>query len=599
MPRAELIIKLKDLASKPLKAVRKGLADAGVSAQKASVKVKSFGDRVKGLGKLSKSVKIGIGVLATAIAFAGKSALSASGEFERYRVTMETLLGSSDKATELLNELEDFSSRTPLQLKNLVDLSTVLIGFGIESGKITDKLEILGNVAQGNQDKLTRLGDAYGKLKAKGRASLEEINRFSEAGVPLLKQLAENADTSTEGLFKMVSQGLISFEDVDRALTSLATGTGQFAGLLEKNSQTFEGVTSTLKDNFGLLAKSVGDKLLPSFKELAININNIVKATKSLVEGETKHEKNLKTKIDLIEKYAEELEMLYSRQTKINDAFEESHPLAETELKKIENQIKSKKSLIKALGGELEANKKIIDQKNNKPQGDSEEDQLKLRIQLIQELNSKEIKLEEDLFAKKKEIEEKFKEGKITQIEFEKELIDVRTDILKKQMVIDKKSAESDKKRKEEAKQAQLEQRLASATSVQHQISNLGVLASANASQWVYNTVPFPANLVLAPLVYGQVSSLFDQYASEVKFHDGGIVGKATKTQPDEVPATLQTGEQVLSRKQRANIDGRLKRIESIVAGDRITVVNIDGREVARATSKYNDKYQKRNRQGG
>ena len=599
MPRAELIIKLKDLASKPLKAVRKGLADAGVSAQKASVKVKSFGDRVKGLGKLSKSVKIGIGVLATAIAFAGKSALSASGEFERYRVTMETLLGSSDKATELLNELEDFSSRTPLQLKNLVDLSTVLIGFGIESGKITDKLEILGNVAQGNQDKLTRLGDAYGKLKAKGRASLEEINRFSEAGVPLLKQLAENADTSTEGLFKMVSQGLISFEDVDRALTNLATGTGQFAGLLEKNSQTFEGVTSTLKDNFGLLAKSVGDKLLPSFKELAININNIVKATKSLVEGETKHEKNLKTKIDLIDKYAEELEMLYSRQTKINDAFEESHPLAETELRKIENQIKSKKSLIKALGGELEANKKIIDQKNNKPQGDSEEDQLKLRIQLIQELNSKEIKLEEDLFAKKKEIEEKFKEGKITQIEFEKELIDVRTAILKKQMVIDKKSAESDKKRKEEAKQAQLEQRLASATSVQHQISNLGVLASANASQWVYNTVPFPANLVLAPLVYGQVSSLFDQYASEVKFHDGGIVGKATKTQPDEVPATLQTGEQVLSRKQKANIEGRLKRIEEVITGDRTIIVDIDGREVTRAIVKYIDKYQKRNRQGG
>ena len=204
-------------------------------------------------------------------------------------------------------------------------------------------------------------------------------------------------------------------------------------------------------------------------------------------------------------------------------------------------------------------------------------------------LQSGQIDEEQILKERRKELEKAYIEGSVKD----------QKKALEEIMSINKKLSESDKKKKEEAKQAQLEQRFANATSVQHQIGNLGVLASANASQWVYNTVAFPYNLVLAPLVYGQVSSLFDQYASEVKFHDGGIVGKATKTQPDEVPATLQTGEQVLSRKQRANIDGRLQRIESIVAGDRITVVNIDGREVARATSKYNDKYQKRNRQGG
>jgi len=196
------------------------------------------------------------------------SALSTAGAFEKQQIAFETLLGSAEDAQRLLNDIKKFAGSTPFQMPGLIETSKQLLAFGTGQDEIIDKMKMLGNASMGNQEVMSRLGLAYGKIQAKGKASLEELNQLTEAGVPIMKELAKQYGVSTTKLFKLVETGKVGFAEVDNALTSMTTGTGQFAGMIEKQSQSLTGMFSTLKDKITLASASIGDGMIPDFKRL-------------------------------------------------------------------------------------------------------------------------------------------------------------------------------------------------------------------------------------------------------------------------------------------------------------------------------------------
>lgn len=255
----------------------KGSVEAAKNAEKTiSQKFDQIGKAFVKVGKsMTKFVTLpllGIGI----------AALKGAADFEKQRVAFETLLGSAKKAGTLLRQLEKFAAMTPFQLPGLIEGSKRLLAFGVAAEDIVDTMTNLGNAAMGNQEVLDRLTLAYGKVRAKGRASMEELNMFTEAGVPIMKSLAKHYGITTEELFKYVSTGKVGFEDVNQALTDLTTGQGQFAGMIEKQSETLSGLFSTLRDNIGLLLKDMGEVLLPTLKDIIAKITEWVQAFRDL-----------------------------------------------------------------------------------------------------------------------------------------------------------------------------------------------------------------------------------------------------------------------------------------------------------------------------
>lgn len=206
------------------------------------------------------------------VADTGREAAQSSIKFEQYRVAFETMLKSASKANALLAEIEQFAASTPFQLDTLVVGSKRLLAFGISQKDVIETMRNLGNAAGGQADILDRLTLAFGKVRAKGRASLEELNMFTEAGVPILAELQKQYGVTQDEMFKLISAGKVGFEDVNAAIKGLTTGTGQFAGLIEKQSLTLGGLISTAKDNVGLLAKDLFNLLVPSLKNANISI---------------------------------------------------------------------------------------------------------------------------------------------------------------------------------------------------------------------------------------------------------------------------------------------------------------------------------------
>jgi tape measure domain-containing protein len=222
------------------------------------------------------SVTAGLIALGRVASQAIRGSIAYAASVEQISIAFEVLTGSAEEAEAVLEDLRQFSVKTPFTFEELAPAAKRLIAFGTAAEDVVDVMRDLGNASAGNGETLNRLVDAYGKVQAKGRASLEELNRFTEAGVPLMRQLATDLGMTNEELFKFVSAGKVGFEEVNTALQNLTRGEGQFAGMLDAQSQTLEGTMSTLKGAVQELGRSFAEDLLPFLTEAVTAMTGIV-----------------------------------------------------------------------------------------------------------------------------------------------------------------------------------------------------------------------------------------------------------------------------------------------------------------------------------
>lgn len=271
-------------ATSAINKLNNSLAQSANEAKESSAKVGTyFGD----IGKIAGGMIAASGIMA-----AGSAILKTAGELEQAGVAMKVMLGDAATAQKLMTELRDMGSKTPFETTDLINASKTLITFGVAADEVTTKLTNIGNAAMGNAEVMKSLATAYGRMKTDGVGSLEELNKFTDAGVPILSELAKKYNTTTLEIKKMASSGKIAFAEIDDALTKLTNGTGQFAGMMDQQSQTLDGVLSTTKDNFINLGVSILNSLLPVLKVVAESlgalagfIGNVTDAFPGLTSG--------------------------------------------------------------------------------------------------------------------------------------------------------------------------------------------------------------------------------------------------------------------------------------------------------------------------
>lgn len=238
----------------------------------------SFNKLKDSAGNTASSIKNTFNVVKGIIAgYAGKKLYDAligtNAEYEQSLTQFETLLGSAGKADRLMANLEKMGAKTPFETMDLTKATTQLLAFGTAEDEITEKLTQLGDLSMGNAEKLDRITAAYGKMLAKGKVSLEELNMFTEAGVPILGQLQTQYGITQEKLFSMISAGKIGINDINTAMEKMTSEGGQFFGMMDKQSSTFNGLMSTMSDNVTQFTRKVGEE---SFEYLKSELSDLV-----------------------------------------------------------------------------------------------------------------------------------------------------------------------------------------------------------------------------------------------------------------------------------------------------------------------------------
>jgi tape measure domain-containing protein len=256
-----------------LDAIKSGLGNLGTATKGAE-------NQISGLRKALTGAAAafgGISVAASAIDF-GRGAITAVADFEKVQISLETFLGSADKAKEVFADLEKFSIETPFTPEEVNQAGKALLAFGEPVDNLTTALQRIGDVSAATGKNFNELAVIYGKARVQGVLFAEDINQLTEAGVPIIGEFAKQLGVSESQVKKLGSEGQISFANLEEGFKSLTSEGGRFAGLTERLSQSTAGRLSTLEGEFEKLKRTVGEGLLPVFENVVSGAFNFINA---------------------------------------------------------------------------------------------------------------------------------------------------------------------------------------------------------------------------------------------------------------------------------------------------------------------------------
>lgn len=214
-----------------------------------------------------------------------KSGLEYNASMQSYLTNFKVMLGSEEQAAEKLAEIRKMAASTPFSLDDLTDGTQTLLQFGIAVDDTTGVLQQLGDISLGNADKLQTLVRAYGKMSSAQKVTLENVNMMIDAGFNPLNQICTATGESMADLYKRISDGKVSFAELEAAVASATSQGGQFYNGMLEASQTFSGRMSTLKDNVSALTGELTGGLFEALGELVVKVNE---AAVSFLDDEEK-----------------------------------------------------------------------------------------------------------------------------------------------------------------------------------------------------------------------------------------------------------------------------------------------------------------------
>ena len=221
------------------------------------------------IGKFS-SAKAAVGGFMGAFAVSalvdfGKEAIDAQSKVEQLEISFRTLLGSQEKASALIAEIKSYGTVTPYDTEGLAQAARLMLSYGMSSSKIMPTLQMLGDIAMGDKDKLQSLTLAFSQMSASGRVCKEDLNQMVDAGFNPLQIISEKTGKSIGELTDEVSKGAISVQDIEQAFIDATSEGGKFHNMVNNMSDSIAGKTAQMTDNWEAFKASIGGLLKPAY----------------------------------------------------------------------------------------------------------------------------------------------------------------------------------------------------------------------------------------------------------------------------------------------------------------------------------------------
>ena len=244
---------------------------------------------VSGVNSATAKIESGMGGLvagAAAFTLAMRTASKAletinlAGRFEQWDIAFDVMIGKTKLAQQTVSELQQFAARTPFEIPGIMDASQHLMAAGVEAEDLIGTFKMLGDVASGvGVDKLPTIVSAFAKIKAKGIPTMRQLNQFTRAGVPIIRQLAlslyGSAD-ATDEVYYATKRGNISFAQTVDAFRGMSREGGLFYQMMERQHNSYIGLVSDMHDKITLLRVSLGKMVLPLLKQFITELSESI-----------------------------------------------------------------------------------------------------------------------------------------------------------------------------------------------------------------------------------------------------------------------------------------------------------------------------------
>lgn len=233
-----------------------------------------------------KTLKVVGGALAGITSLVVGFGIESNASLETSTTAWTTLLGTQERAKKMMDDITKYAATTPFSKAGVDAMAKQLHNAGYEGDKLFEQLTKFGNMGGAfgiQEDSLKEMVRQYSQVQMATVAYTEDLNILQDRGVPIYKALAEVTGKSVAEVKKMAGEGKISADIYNKAIDSIAKTTD---GAMAKQSRTFSGMVSTLKDNLTTVSQKIVEPLFEKLIEVMPKIIDVIdKVTENLDKG--------------------------------------------------------------------------------------------------------------------------------------------------------------------------------------------------------------------------------------------------------------------------------------------------------------------------
>lgn len=179
---------------------------------------------------------------------------------EKDKISFTTLFGDAGAAEEFLSDVTNFANSTPFLDEDLTSMGKALKTYGYEVEELLPTMRKIGDagaaLGMGKED-MSAIAIYLGRMKTTGKTTMEYLNPLLERGIPVWDYLAEASGIAKDEVQEMVSKGLVPGEEAAAAIADYMGA--DFAGALDEQAKTYDGLSSTLQGMQNKMDKAMGE----------------------------------------------------------------------------------------------------------------------------------------------------------------------------------------------------------------------------------------------------------------------------------------------------------------------------------------------------
>lgn len=186
-------------------------------------------------------------------------------QFELQRVSLGAIIQDQNRANQLFSEIKSFALQSPVSILDLTKYTKQLAAYKFETEELFDWTKRLTDISVGLSVPMDRIVLLAGQIRATGWLRQSEVRQATEAGIPLVEELAMkltkmNGELVTASeVMDMISKRAISWEMVADIFKDMTSAGGTFYNMQEKQGNTLFGLWAKLGDAASVMYEEIGN----------------------------------------------------------------------------------------------------------------------------------------------------------------------------------------------------------------------------------------------------------------------------------------------------------------------------------------------------
>ncbi len=250
------------------KGVQDGVRQTQQAVEASGSSIDDFIGKIKSIGAISLA-----GISANSFV---KTMAKTRGEFQQLEVSFTTMLGSEEKAMELMNQLTKTAAETPFDMLGITEGAKKLLAYGTAAEDVNETIRRLGDIAAGLSIDLGSLVRQFGKVQASGQMTSIVFRQLRAMGIPIVQEITEKYNISAQEVSKYIAQGKITAEDFKDIIWNMTSEGSKFGGLMEKQAKTIPGIIRNIEDGIDIMFNTIGKSTEGIMTDTLLGVKSIV-----------------------------------------------------------------------------------------------------------------------------------------------------------------------------------------------------------------------------------------------------------------------------------------------------------------------------------